>query len=161
MSRIIKENFIYILIIIGVILIRMYIVTPVRVSGSSMDDTLTNGDIMLLYKMAQIKRNDIVVIDKSVEGDAIIKRVIALPGETIKCENGIIYINDKKYNDKHAFTDTNDFEEVKLKNDEYYVLGDNRRVSKDSRYFGPINKDKIKGSSSIRLYPFNQIGKVK
>lgn len=161
MKKFIKEYGVYILIIIVVILVRMFIVTPVRVSGSSMDNSLKEGDVMLLFRNVEVKRNDIIVIHKSVEGDAIIKRIIALPGETIKCEDNTIFINGKKYNDKYAYTDTNDFEEVKLKKDEYFVLGDNRRVSKDSRILGPIKKDKILGKTYVRLYPFNKLGSVK
>lgn len=160
MKRFFKEYFWYIVILAAVILTRTFIVTPVRVNGSSMDETLKSGDIMLLYKLASIEREDIVVVGPEVQGSNLIKRVIALPGESIKCEDGAIYINNKKYKDKHAFGTTSDFEEIKLAKDEYFVLGDNRIVSQDSRYFGPVEKDAIKGQTSIVIFPFTKIGKV-
>ena len=161
MKRIIKEYLPYLVIIIIVILIRTFLVTPIRVNGSSMDKTLSDGEIMILIKPVEIKREKIVVINKKFEGSNIIKRVIGMPGEKIKCEDGIIYINDKKYNDKYAYGETYDFEEVILKEDEYFVLGDNRLVSKDSRYLGPVNKKYIEGTTNIVIFPFKKIGKVK
>ena len=161
MKKILKENLPYILIIIIVLLIRQFLITPIRVSGSSMDTTLSDGEIMLLYKQGHIDREDIIVIDKSVEGSYIIKRVIAMPGEKIKCVNNIIYINDEKYADTYAYGQTFDFEEITLKKDEFFVLGDNRLVSKDSRYFGPVNINNIMGTTNIVLFPFNKIGIVK
>ena len=160
MKKFLKEYLVYIILLIVVILIRTFIVTPVRVNGTSMNQTLYEGDILLLFKMAKIERNDIVVIDKTVEGSNIIKRVIALPGEKIKCEEGIIYVNGEKYDDKYAHGVTSDFVEVELQSDEYFVLGDNRIVSEDSRYFGPVGKEHIKGEASFRLLPFKKYGKV-
>lgn len=161
MKKFIKEWLGYIIVVTVIILVRTYVITPVRVSGNSMNNTLKNGDIMLLYKLADIKRNNIVVINKKVAGDTIIKRVIALPGETIRCTDGIIYVNEKKYNDKYAYGETSDFELVRLKKDEYFVLGDNRLISNDSRYLGPIKGKYIKGKTNIVVFPFSKIGKVK
>ncbi|MBQ6841213.1 MAG: signal peptidase I [Bacilli bacterium] len=160
MKKFLKEYVPYIVILVLVILTRTFLITPVKVNGSSMDKTLKSGDIMLLYKQANIDREDIVVIDKAVQGSNIIKRIIGMPGETIKCEDGIIYINNKVYNDKYAYGETNDFKEVTLSNDEYFVLGDNRMVSQDSRYFGSVKEKYIEGQTSIIIYPFNKIGKV-
>ena len=160
MKKFLKEYLPYIVILILVILTRTFLITPVRVNGASMEKTLKNGEIMLLYKRASIKKEDIVVIDKSVEGSNIIKRVIAMPLEKIKCEDGIIYINNQKYDDKYAYGITGDFKEITLKKDEYFVLGDNRLVSEDSRYFGPVKRKNIMGRANIVLYPFNKIGKV-
>ncbi len=161
MKKFIKENGIYIIIIILVILFRTFISTPVKVNGSSMDNTLSHGEIMILYKLGEVKRDSIVVINKKYEGSYIIKRVIALPEEKISCIGGEIFINGKKYNDKYAYGKTNDFDEVILKKDEYFVLGDNRKVSKDSRYLGPVNKKYIDGTTNFVLFPFNKMGIVK
>ena len=100
MKKFIKENGIYIIIIILVILFRTFISTPVKVNGSSMDNTLSHVEIMILYKLGEVKRDSIVVINKKYEGSYIIKRVIALPEEKISCIGGEIFINGKKYNDK-------------------------------------------------------------
>ncbi len=160
MQRILKEYVPYIVIIIAIVLIRYFIITPVRVSGTSMDKTLTNGQILLLYKLVDIKQNDIVVVDKSIQGSTLIKRLIGLPGDTVECINGKIFINDKEYDDKYAYGITDDFSKVELKEDEYFILGDNRMVSEDSRYFGPVKRNNIKGKIIFSIYPFNRFGKI-
>ena len=160
MKNFIKELIPYVIILIVVVVIRTYIVTPIKVSGPSMLPTLTGKEVMILNKMKKnYNRYDIVVV-KSSDGD-IIKRVYGLPGETISCENGFIYIDGKKIEDKYNGNKTMDFDSVKLKDDEYFVLGDNRMNSKDSRIFGPFNKKEIKGTTNIVIFPFNKIGKVK
>ena len=162
MFKIIKEILSYVIIIIVVILIRTYIATPVRVNGTSMVPSLEEKEILILNKMNKsFSREDIVVVSKKVEGSSIIKRIIGLPNEKIKCINGVIFINDEKYEDKYGFGTTTDFDEITLKDDEYFVLGDNRAVSKDSRMLGPIKEKYIEGTTNIILYPFNKIGKVK
>ena len=162
MFKIIKEILSYVIIIIVVILIRTYIATPVRVNGTSMVPSLEEKEILILNKMNKsFSREDIVVVSKKVEGSSIIKRIIGLPNEKIKCINGVIFINDEKYEDKYGFGTTTYFDEITLKDDEYFVLGDNRVVSKDSRMLGPIKEKYIEGTTNIILYPFNKIGKVK
>lgn len=161
MKKFLKENLSFIIIIIIVILIRCFVVTPVRVNGSSMSPTLEEKDVLLLYKLSSLEREDIVVISKEFEGASLIKRIIGLPNEKIKCINGTIFINGKKYDDKYGYGITSDFDEITLSSDEYFVMGDNRIVSKDSRMLGPIKKNFIEGTTSIVLYPFNKIGKIK
>jgi len=155
----IKEYISYLIIIIVVILIKKFVVTPIRVNGTSMMTTLHDGDIMLMniinYKFNDIKRYDIVIID---EGDElIIKRVIGLPGDTVVCSDNKIYVNGKKINDKYASTTTSDFE-VKVPKGEYFVLGDNRNNSMDSRVFGTFKKSKILGKTSLTIFPFSRFG---
>ena len=161
MKKFLKENLSFILIIIVVILIRSFIVTPVRVNGSSMSPTLEEKEVLLLYKLSSLEREDIVVISKEFEGASLIKRIIGLPNEKIKCINGTIFINGKKYDDKYGYGITSDFDEITLNSDEYFVMGDNRIVSKDSRMLGPIKEKYIEGTTKIVLYPFNKIGKIK
>lgn len=161
MKKFIKESIPYIVIIIIVILIRSFIVTPVRVTGDSMIPTLKDGEIMLLYKLGEIKRNDIVVIDTDSSDGYIIKRLIGMPGDTVEYEKGKLYINGKQVEDKYGFGETEDFEKVKLEDNEYFVMGDNRVWSKDSRVFGAVKKEDILGTTSITIFPFNKIGKVK
>ena len=157
-----KENLIFIIVIIAIILVRLFIVTPVRVSGTSMYPTLKNGDIMLLNKTAKkkIKRYDVVVISKKFKGEELIKRVIGIPGDTVESKDGKIYVNDKAIDDKFAHGITNNFDKISLSKEknEYFVLGDNREVSLDSRILGKVDGKYIKGTSNLRLLPFSKIG---
>lgn len=158
--KVIKEVIPYIVIVVVVVLIRTFIITPVRVDGDSMKNTLKNGDILLLYKLSSINRFDIIVLDEENDNEKIIKRVIGLPGDTVAIKKGKIYINDKVIDDEYAYGETSDYDKVTLGDDEYFILGDNRLISKDSRYFGPIKEKEIKGKIVFRLFPFTKIGTV-
>lgn len=151
---------VYAIIIIVVILIRTYIVTPVMVSGASMDTTLQDKEIMILnkinYRFNEIKRFDIVVIK---EGNSyIIKRVIGLPNEVISYKNDTLYINGEAKKEYFKNQKTNDFDEIKIDNDCYFVMGDNRKVSLDSRLIGCIPKKQILGKANLVIFPFSKIG---
>lgn len=158
--KLLKELLPYIIIIIVVIIIRTFIFMPVVVNGPSMMNTLHNGDVMILdkigMKLGGIKRFDIVVIQTG--KTKIIKRVIGLSGETISYKNNKLYINGKEVSDNHSNEITYDFEEVKIPDGEYYVLGDNRTDSVDSRILGTIPKNEILGHATFIIYPFNRFG---
>ncbi len=155
-----KENIGYILVIILVIGLKVYVVSPIKVNGKSMNDTLLDKDIMILdelsYRFNDIERFDIVVV--KAEGEYIIKRVIGLPSETIKYENNKLYVNGVEVEDNYSSEPTNDFE-VKVPAGKYFVLGDNRTNSTDSRVIGAVSKNQIKGKTSFTIYPFNRFGK--
>ena len=159
----VKEIIPYIVIVLVVVLIRTYIATPIKVNGTSMYDTLNHKDTMILnkidVKINKLERFDIVVIET---GDTyIIKRVVGLPGETIKYKNGKLYINDKEVKDPYyKDNNTNDFESVKIPKNHYYVLGDNRSDSIDSRIIGPVSLDSIKGTTNLIIFPFKNFGFV-
>lgn len=153
-----KELLPYIIILIIVLLVRTFIATPIKVNGNSMYNTLNGTEYMILNKLGKIERYDIVVV--KTPDDELIKRVYGLPGERISIENGNIYINDKKIEDKYAYGNTTDYESITLKDDEYFILGDNRVVSLDSRSIGPVKKSQIKGTTNFIIYPFNRFGKV-
>lgn len=159
-KSIIKEILSYVIIILIVLLVKMYIVSPIRVNGSSMYKTLHDQDVMILnefiYYFNDVERFDIVVIDE--DDQYIIKRVYGLPGEKIKCVGGNIYINNKKIKDKYASSKTEDFDEVVIGKNEYFVLGDNREVSLDSRMFGTYSKKDIIGKASFTVFPFSRFG---
>jgi len=160
--KFIKEAIPYLVIILVVLIIRTFIVTPILVQGESMVPTLDGGELMILKKYdTNYKRFDIVVVNKNVEGDNLIKRVIALPGETIRYKSNRLYINDKIIDDVYAYGETENFQEITLGEDEYFLMGDNREISKDSRTLGIIKKEEIEGTVGIVLFPFNKIGKVK
>ena len=158
-----KELMPYIIILIVVIIIKLYVVAPIRVNGPSMNDTLKNKDIMILdeisYRFQKIKRFDIVVIH--FEDEYLIKRVIALPGETLEYKNDKLYINGKYVKEDFSHKKTDDIEKIKIPNNKYFVMGDNRTNSTDSRIIGFIDRDNIRGKTSLTLYPFNRFGTKK
>lgn len=162
--KIIKELIPYVIIILVVVLIRCFIVTPVRVVGSSMYPTLKDGDIVLLKKFDKtIERFDIVVFKYN--NSKLVKRVIGLPGEHIKYVNGVLYINNQKIEDFKLDVNTSDFYLDDLgyqliPEDYYFVLGDNRGISNDSRSIGLISKEQISGVGVLRIFPFTKIGVV-
>ena len=163
-----KDTISYIIILIVVLLIKFYIVTPIKVNGNSMYSTLIDKEIMILneiyYRFNDIKRFDIIVLrhDKS----KLIKRVIGLPGETIKYVDEKLYINDEEVEENffHRYTkdfDLSNFNEEKIPDDCYFVLGDNRTDSLDSRSFGFVKKEDILGRAKVVIFPFGEIRTVK
>ncbi len=159
----IKDIAPYAIILVIVILIRTFIITPIKVHGQSMYNTLNGNEIMILNKLSEYQRYDIVVANLMSEGkkiDTLIKRIYGLPGEKIKCENGIIYVNEKKVEDKYGYGKTEDFEEITLGFDEYFILGDNREISLDSHVFGPIKEKDMEGVTNFILWPLNRFGKL-
>ena len=191
-----KEWALFGLIIGGIILSRIYLWTPVRVDGHSMDPTLADSEYLLVINKLPIDRFDIVVASETENGKTkeIVKRVIGLPGETIEYKNDVLYINGKETDEPYlkeyiqkfkedklqstysgkgfeengelfrqlantaqAFTvdkDGNPKFTLKLLDDEYLLLGDDRIVSKDSRQVGAFKKEQIKGQAVFRLWPF-------
>ena len=176
MKNIVKELVPYIIIVIVVVLIRSYIVTPVIVRGDSMDNTLKDGEVLFLdkisYRYNNIKRFDIIVI-KDFDEDLIIKRVIGLPGDYVEYKDNKLYINNKLINDKYGIGETYDFnlEDIcdltdidcnkRIPKNMYLALGDNREVSADSRAKGLFDKKRILGKTTLRIWPLTKIKIVK
>lgn len=156
-----KELMPYIIIVVVVLLVRSFIVTPGLVNGSSMEPTLHNNELVLINKIGLnkgIDRYDIVVV--KYENSTIIKRVIGLPYETVEYIDDTLYIDGEIVNTKVDFEYTKDFKLTAGKN-EYIVLGDNRNISKDSRIIGPVKEEDIIGKVDLVLFPFSKFGKVK
>ena len=164
-----KELLSYAGILVAVVLIRTFIATPVKVSGPSMNPTLNDKDILILKKYdKKIERFDIVVIKQ--QKSRLVKRVIGLPGEKIKITTtrvgdnylSTIYINGEKLEENYGKEPIQEdglaHEEITLANDEYFVLGDNRNNSSDSRMLGPIKKKNIMGVTTTRIIP--KFGKI-
>lgn len=172
---------------IVILLFVNFVAHPVRVDGRSMYPTLKDGEFGFTnvggVLLNGVERGDIVVVTMEEEGQKThwVKRVIGLPGDTVSCVNDVVYINGKvldetKYIapdyrqslvDKFGYfnkvpnannTNVEDFEEVKLGDDEYYVMGDNRPYSKDSRYVGPVKKSQIFAKKMLVLLPISDIG---
>lgn len=168
MNKQIKEILPYIIIIIVVVLIRSFIITPIIVSGDSMKPNLHNKEILLEkkigYNSTSIKRFDIVVIKN--DNEEIIKRIIGMPGEHIAYKNNKLYVNDKFMKTNFNYRDTNDFnlEEIcsctSIPEGKYLVLGDNRPISKDSRIIGLVDEKDILGKAVYRIWPISKFGDI-
>ena len=155
----------YIIIIVVVLFIKAFIVTPIKVNGESMYPTLEEGDIMILNKTAYYfnkpKRFDIVVVD--MPNEYLIKRVIGLPGEHIEYKNNTLYVDGKKIEENFKHGKTDDFNIKELGSDTvpsgyYLVLGDNRGNSLDSRELGFMKEEQLLGRTNLIILPFDRIG---
>ena len=169
----------FILEILKIVIIALLIVVPVRiflfqpfvVRGESMEPNFSDGDYLIVdeitYRFNSPKRGEVVVFDSpSTPFARYIKRVIGLPGETIKIEDGLINIYgeeefiilDEGYLPGNITTsgDIN----ISLQEGEYFVLGDNRSASFDSRKFGPLKEENIIGRVYLRAWPFNSFTKI-
>ena len=170
-KKIILEIVPYIVVLVLVILVKTYLIAPIQVNGESMMSTLHDRDIMILnkvnYRFNKIKRFYIVVVKYN--DTYLIKRVIGLPGENIEYKDNKLYIDGKYIKEDYLPKDivTNDFSlkeitnKVKIPKDSYFVMGDNRTNSTDSRVLGPFNKKDIEGNTSLTIFPFNRLGNKK
>lgn len=158
-----RELIPYAVIILIVVLIRTFLFTPIKVNGTSMMNTLEHGDTMILNKIGMklndIKRFQIIVI--KADDSYLIKRVIGLPGETIEYKDEKLLINGNEIEDPYYNDNTLDFDSVKIPKDHYFVMGDNRANSRDSRILGSISKKDIMGTTKLVIFPFNNFGLVK
>ena len=165
---------IYILIIIGLTyLIITFVGQRTRVSGSSMETTLSDGDNLIVdkisYRFRDPKRYDIIVFPYQYEENVYyIKRIIGLPGETVQIgTDGTIYIDgqvlEEGYGKEVMLSPGRAGEPITLGEDEYFVLGDNRNNSSDSREpsVGNIHRDQIIGKAWVRIWPFHKFGVLK
>lgn len=168
LKKIIKEIYPYLIIVLIVILVRSFIITPAVVDGKSMYPTLDNNNIVLLnkmdYKINSLKRFDIVVVNYN--GEKLIKRVIGLSGEHVEYKDNMLFIDGYLINENFTHGDTSNFKletigYLKIPGDKYFVVGDNRGNSIDSRVIGLIDKKDIEGKVSLRLFPINKFGKIK
>ena len=163
------------------IFIVVFLVQRDNVYGDSMKPTLSSGDVIYAQKIStyfhSYKRGDIVILDgHDMEGyyskEYLVKRIVGLPGETVKIEDGNVYIKPADSSEFYLLQENYLAEgtkttmmddamkkgnEIVLGEDEYYCLGDNRPVSNDSRNLGPFTADRIKGVAIIRVFPLNEV----
>jgi signal peptidase I len=151
-----------------VIPIRLFIVQPFIVSGSSMYPTFENGDYLIIdevsYRLGEPKRNEVVVFRYPQNPKKFfIKRIIGLPNEAVSIKEGQVTIYsearpegqrlDEPYVKNGSITNL----EIKLDRNEYFVMGDNRSASSDSRYWGPVPEKLLVGKALVRLWPIGKI----
>lgn len=159
----------------AVFLLVSYVVRPIRVEGNSMYPTLESDSLgfsnIIGRNTSGIDRFDIVVIKVSNDEGTkyLVKRVIGLPGDTIRYESGVLYVNGEVT--EEPFLDSNyvtsyggigtfmgNLSEITLGDDEYYCLGDNRPVSRDSRYYGPFKGTDIISKGAFIIFPLSDFG---
>ncbi|MDY3052340.1 MAG: signal peptidase I [Ndongobacter sp.] len=148
--------------------VRFFIGSATTVQGESMVPTLQSGDMLIVSKLPaytnSFARGDIVVLDApNEEGKFYIKRVVGLPGETVRIEDGTVYIDGKQLKEFYSLNGTTvsyATSEWRIGEDEYFVMGDNRGKGKsnDSRLFGPISGERIEGVAIFRLWPISKWG---
>jgi signal peptidase I len=161
------------------IIVLVFFVSPSEVEGSSMQPNYYTGDRLYTNKLSHwigstqfgksvsldYKRGDVVVVDKP-GVVSLIKRVVGLPGERLKVSDGKVYINshllEEKYLADDVYTTGGTFlkedKEIEIPEGKYFVMGDNRKVSSDSRYIGLIDESWIQGKIFLRIWPLNQFG---
>lgn len=186
MKEFLKNWGILILVLAAILLARVYVFTPVTVNGHSMDPTLSDGQRLISSKISNYERMDIITTkEPGDEERMIVKRIIGMPGDTVKMENDQLTINGKKYDEPYLDEFKKEFSEDKLQGEyayssgfqaqaessstftsdfeytvpkgKYLVLGDNRLISKDSRMFGLVDKDMIQGKVVFRYWPFQKL----
>jgi signal peptidase I len=152
-------------------LIKTFVMQTFFIPSGSMEHTLEINDRLLVNKLAydfgSIHHGDIVVFkrppgetDQSITD--LIKRVIALPGDTIESRNGLVYVNGEPVAEPYLATGmpTNNLPPTKIPEGKIFVMGDNRTNSTDSRVFGPIDKDLVIGKASFRIWPPSRVGSI-
>jgi signal peptidase I len=151
----------------------LLVMQPHKIKGDSMQPNYPDGEYLLTdkvtYRFNEPQRGDVIVFKAPTnDGEEFIKRIIALPGESVKVENGKIFVNDGQLNEMYinnamatrGGTFLSDGESVKVPDAEYFVLGDNRPYSSDSRTWGFVPKGKITGRAWVIYWPITEAGAI-
>jgi signal peptidase I len=147
----------------------IFLYQPVRVEGTSMLPMLEDQDRLFInkmaYKIGEIHRGDVVVfLYPHDHTKSYIKRVIALPGDDLRIDRGQVYVNGKALTENYVpvrFEDDRSQPESTIPQNEYFVMGDHRSISSDSRDFGPVERDLIYGKAAFVYWPMDQAGVVR
>ena len=147
----------------------IFLYQPVRVEGTSMLPVLEDQDRLFINKMAyrvgEIHRGDVVVFQYPRDHEkSYIKRVIALPGDDLRIDHGQVYVNGSRIEERYVpkqFTDDRSQPEMMVPAHEYFVMGDHRSISSDSRDFGPVDRELIYGKAAFVYWPMDQAGVVR
>jgi signal peptidase I len=147
----------------------IFLYQPVRVEGTSMLPVLEDQDRLFInkiaYRVGNIERGDVVVfLYPHDHSKSYIKRVIALPGDDIRIDQGRVYVNNRQLKERYVplrYTDERSQSERIIPPNEYFVMGDHRSISSDSRDFGPVERDLIYGKAAFVYWPMAQLGVVR
>jgi signal peptidase I len=147
----------------------IFLYQPVRVEGTSMLPMLEDHDRLFInkmaYKVGDIHRGDVVVfLYPHDHSKSYIKRVIALPGDELRIDHGLVYVNGRRLAEVYVperFSDERSQPEMMVPKHEYFVMGDHRSISSDSRDFGPVDRDLIYGKAAFVYWPMDQAGVVR
>ncbi len=180
----------FIFFVVLLLILRLFVVTPVSVKGHSMDPTLADGQKLFTFQLSKIERFDIITTQEPDDLEKLaVKRVIGMPGDNVQMKNDVLTVNGEKveetylteYKEKfaddklqteygyntsfqqiaeRALTFTNDFS-YDVPEGKYFVLGDNRLISKDSRIFGFVDESMVQGEVFMRYWPLNEISLIK
>ena len=168
-AKVLLEGGILIVALVFGLILRLYAYEGALITSRSMAPTLSRGDYLLIDHRAALrgtwKRGEIVFFNApaswGLEKQTLVKRIIALPGETVAVFNGVVLVNGQPLKEPYLKPhDADDFFPIRLGQNEYFVMGDNRDFSEDSRDFGPISEKEIRGRIVTRLWPISVIGTV-
>ncbi len=173
LKEILSTSIYFLVVLVVTFLVVTYVGQRTMVIGSSMESMLSDGDNLIVdklsYRFSEPQRFDIIVFPfRYAEKTYYIKRIIGLPGETIYIDgNGTIFIDGEELKENYGKEVIKDpgraYEPITLGEDEYFVLGDNRNNSSDSRdpVVGNIHRDEFIGKAWMRIWPLNKIGMIK
>ena len=155
--------------VIASVLIITFLYQPVRVEGTSMLPRLEDHDRLFInkfvYHVTSINRGDVVVFHYPRDPEkSYIKRVIALPGDRLRIDHGIVSVNDQRLNEDYVpdeFRDTRSMTAMVVPTGTYFMMGDHRSISSDSREFGPVERDLIYGKAAFVYWPTKDAGVVR
>ena len=146
--------------IIVLLLLHTFVIEPVRVRSDSMEPTLTAGSVLLIdkvtFRMREPDRGELVVAHDPRTGESIVKRVVAVAGDSVGIENGLLVVNGTTVVEKYIDNDNMEgfyFGPDVVPGDHVFLLGDNRDISVDSRAFGPVDVDDIDGRVLATIWP--------
>ncbi len=159
--------------LVVVVAVKTYVAEPFQISSPAMEPALSRGDRVVVdklrYRLGDPRRGDVVVFDKparaggSTQVEILVKRVIAGPGDELEARDGIVYLNGEVLDEFYLRTGTvtTDIAKQRVPDGRYWVMGDRREVSEDSRQFGPIPESVIIGRAIVRVWPVTDIGWIR
>lgn len=167
-----RKSFIYewviplVVAFIIALLIKQFLIFQVRIPSGSMIPTLNIGDklfVTKIYNLDKIERGDILVFYSVELEDTLIKRVIGLPGDTVEISDGKVSVNGEELDESYVVNTDNSYGTYVVPEDKYFFLGDNRPISKDSRYWVDpyIDGKYIEAKAQLKVYPFSDFGWIK